>query len=254
MSRYADNSRSIILISDGLTGDFDSNSHSRFINRLPVDLDCQTTEFEMALTRIKFVNAIYNLPESEEHIFRLTTLDLTELDVRVPPGYYPVKDILLYVNSKLDNVKMGINESSQKVTINNSDVNDLKIELSNTLSNILGFESESILSISAGGEVTAPFICNPHPNDQLYVYSSMLSAEHIVGGGLTNLLCICPIKSNTFNETVVYEPNNLTFLPIKRQHFLYSTIYICNHLGHEVSFERGPLEVHLRLRRVSPFL
>ena len=255
MSRYADNNKSLVLISDGYTDGLDFNSQSQFINKFPIDLDCQTSEFEMALTKIKFPNSIYNLPNGEIHNMRIIHTDTSEIIVELSAGYYSLEGVLSHISSKLNVLSLNLNPTSMKVVItSNRDVKCLKINFSKTLGELLGFESDSDLEMGDEGEMVASDIHNMNPNDQLYVYCSMIGAEHVVGGALTNLLCVCPISTRTFNECVVYEPKHLTFLPVKRQHFLYCTIYIYDHSGKRQSFEQGSVEVYVRLRRVSPFL
>jgi len=257
MSRYSDNAMSLVLISDGHDGaqDFEYNSQNHFINRFPIDVDCQTFEYEVALTKMKFLNSIYNLPSGEIHNIRMISRDSTEggeeTNLELAPGYYSVKDIQSCINRKFNGLSMDIDSQSEKIAITN-EREDSRIEFSKALGNILGFEGGS--DFERGEKITAPNVFNVNQTNQLYVYCSMVTADHMIGGALTNLLCICPINTTEFNKCVVYEPVHLNFLPVKRQHFLYATIYIYDHCGKPVSFETGSIEVHIKLRRTSPFL
>ena len=265
MSRYSDfNSISLVLISDGHDGqDFKLNSQSNFINRFPIDVDCQTFQYEVALTKIKFLNSIYNLPTGETHSIKIIPAhsigDKTEIILEIEPGYYDVKDIQSSVNKKLNGFSMNTNSESRKIVITDEreksdSLENSRIEFTKTLGKILGFEGDSDFIIQGGEKITAPNVYNVNQINQLYIYCSMVTADHIIGGTLTNLLFICPINTNKFNKCVVYEPIHLNFLPVKRQHFLYATVYIYDHSGKPVQFETGSVELHIRLRRTTPFL
>ena len=265
MSRYSDNAMSLVLISDGHDGaqDFENNSQNHFINRFPIDVDCQTFEYEVALTKMKFLNSIYNLPCGEIHNIRMISRDLIggteETNLELPPGYYTIKDIQLRINNEFKGFSMSVDSPSGKIVIVNEgegaqSLKGSKIEFSNLLGKILGFEGDSDFIIQGGGKITAPNVFNVNQTNQLYVYCSMVTADHMIGGALTNLLCICPISTIEFNKCVIYEPVHLNFLPVKRQHFLYATIYIYDHCGKAVSFQTGSVEVHVKLRRATPFL
>ena len=256
MSRHFENDRALVLISDGYTEGLENyNSRSQFLNKFPIDVDCQSSQFEIALTKIKFSNSIYNLPKGEVHNIGIFSEEHdAELNIQLNPGYYSISDILACINQKIEDISFELDLTSKKVVAKSERTGASKIRFSHTLSVLLGFERYSEFEIAAGAKIIAPAVYNDNPNDQIYIYCSMVCAEHIVGGTLTNLLSSCPINSKTFNECVVYEPRHLIYLPVKRQHFLYSTIYITNHLGQQVIFERGSVEIHVKLRRVSPFL
>ena len=56
--------KSIIFISNADNHLFPSNDQSDFICKFPRDLDAESTEYEIALCKIKFDNYIYNLREN----------------------------------------------------------------------------------------------------------------------------------------------------------------------------------------------
>lgn len=268
MSRFSEDAKSIILISDGNGGgqNFENNTQSYFINRFPIDVDCQTFQHEVALTKIKFLNSIYNLPKGELHNIRVDSRDSTggvqETNLELPPGYYSIKDIQQRVEEKFREFSMDVDSPSGRVIIKNVKGNDERAEVglrdfqlhfSDTLGKILGFQVDSNFVVKQGEEVSAPNVFNVNQTNQLYVYCSMIVSDHLVGGMLTNLLCICPITTTEFNKCVIYEPTHLNFLPVKRQNFLYARIHIYDHGGKPVSFLSGSVEVHIKLRRSTPF-
>ncbi len=102
MSRHFENDRSLVLISDGYGEGLENyNSRSQFLNKFPIDVDCQSSQFEIALTKIKFSNSIYNLPKGEVHNIRIFSQEHdAESNIQLNPGYYSISDILAHINKK----------------------------------------------------------------------------------------------------------------------------------------------------------
>jgi len=254
--------RSIVLTSSGSNDVFESNSRSKFINKFAKNIDCESGNFEIALSKIKFNNSIYNLPKHHTHSIQFIRVDSGveaqyEDAVVLSEGYYNSISVII---KKLESTKksgftIDIDKQSGKVFILSGE--SIKVKITPHLGVILGLYSNinsprRELHIDGDVKFTGDFIANTNQIPQLYIYTDLIQNVHTCGGYETNLLGSCPIKGR-FNEAETYEPKHLIFLPVKRQQFIYGSIYITDSYGNPVSFQSGDIEVYTYMRRINPF-
>ena len=253
--------KSIIFISNADNHLFPSNDQSDFICKFPRDLDAESTEYEIALCKIKFDNYIYNLRENVSWTVQVIDVENSTdiVAITIQPGYYKNIETLLIEMNKQTNEQFSfaLCTISGKVFIEKCKRNK-KFIFSESLGDLLGFYTHD----SSNKEIIVNKDINHYsripgrvqPINRLYVYLDLLHNSHIVGNQLTNLLCVCPINKSDFGVAVSYEPKHLTYLPVRRQRFLFCRFYITDCYGEKISFQRGTVEIAALLRPVSQLL
>ena len=254
--------KSIIFISNADNHLFPSNDQSDFICKFPRDLDAESTEYEIALCKIKFNNYIYNLDGNIAWTIQVIDIenstDITAITIQ--PGYYKnIETLLAEINEQTeDQFSCGLCSISGKTFIEKCKRNK-KFIFSPRLGELLGFYTKNTddnkeVIVNKNQKCYSQIPGHVQPIDRVYVYLDILNNSHIVGNQLTNLLCVCPIKKSDFGAAVCYEPKHLTYLPVRRQRFLFSRFYITDCFGNKISFQRGTVEIAALLRPVSHLL
>ena len=182
------------------------------------------------------------------------------------PGVYESEDHLCNILN--DNIKktglqkyyeFSFSDITKKITLTfpSEDNRWYKVCLSKALAIKTGFYQEHNVSecfdiIGRGGsDRISEFTTRIDEIDQLFVSCDLAANFHQVGSVRVPVLAIVPASNENFGSNVIFEPNTLIWLPLKRKTFNSAQTYISDKTGNHIPFTSGTSVVRVQIRRKS---
>ena len=128
----------------------------------------------------------------------------------------------------------------------------LRIKLSPDLARKLGWAHQQIeIDGFAGISIFSPGVIRIDELDVLYVNCDLARDDHVVGDVMQPLLQTISVKGS-HGDMITYEPQNISWLPLRKSYFSSTEVMICDGRGRLVPFERGTsiVQVHIRKRSI----
>ena len=129
----------------------------------------------------------------------------------------------------------------------------LSIKLSPDLGRKLGWPHQDVELVGSGGStIFSPGVVRIDELDVIYVNCDLARDDHVVGHVMQPLLQTISVKGS-HGDMITYEPQNISWLPLRKSNFASTEVMICDGQGRLVPFERGTSIVQVHIRRRSIF-
>lgn len=233
------------LPSDSSYKYFPNNTISHYITQLPSTINLQG-QWEVALCEFVYPHTWHNVNKSN-NLFGFDLGDGKLISRRIPPGCYEtIPDILKVMNisSLRDKIHFQFNTSTKRVKIKTE--NKAKLILEKGLSEILGFDPQTV-----EGACESPYFADPHAAfPYLYVYTDLVTPQ-IVGDVQAPLLRIVTVNGSD-GEVISAYYDRPHYVPVARNCFQTVEMAIRLNSGDFVPFERGKVIaiLHFRLQQI----
>ena len=273
----------ISLVSNSSMNFFPDNTSSHFSCQFPEELYYNDAIYEIALVSFQCNKSWYSLRDDEVYSidFFIGNPNYTEDEIKsaehnstimqlidkivIPSGVYENESELVEKLKKIYTeesiFRFEYDSMTKKITIEILGTENYwyKICMSKDLARKLGFQNYPVDSedhiyvhSKANQTITAKHTVRLNELDQIFVTCDLAENLHIVGDIKTPLLHIIPV-SGKFNDIINFEPKTLIWLPLKKNSFTTSEVYITDAQGRNVPFSSGISIVRVNIRRKNLF-
>jgi len=240
----------VTLPSNACLDIFPDNTLANYLIKLDRPLRLEG-KWVVGLVEIHFPNSWDNINDGEVIIEQDESRSLKILNIK-SGRYRTVEDVI----SALHHCLAGFNmQSSVSIFYDKTenycyiriDANDIRIKLSNNLSNILGLEHKTY----AFGETKGKRQCDIAEGfTSLYVYTNLVEPQ-IVGDIQAQLLRIVPIKERSKEPNQVVSFQHVQYLPIINTGTESVEVVIRRDDGRKPSFQSGKVIVSLHFKKIN---
>lgn len=242
---------------------FPDNTASNFRTHLrrPIDLE---GDWEVGLVEFHYPNSWDNVPKGFVPFKVRNTKTGTSVGMQLHHGYYPSNNYLFdFLNRELFKLDRKV---FTRATFDYRTVDRrVKVSIPNGYELILGEEfrqmagfkstpddSPRILKRGSGRGRESEYAANIHRNlAKFYIYTDIIE-ENTVGHGEHPLLRDVPIKAQSTAELTGHTFDKVYYFPLNKKYFNNIHVYIADHTGDTVSFQRGITTVRLHFRQRRP--
>ena len=240
---------------------YPENTMAEFTTRLSNIIDLKG-EWEVGLVEMHYPRTWHNISRNCNRQFTITAKSQINTDAairtevfQISEGYYPNIESLFEEIQKQQ--RKCLNETDPRISFKyhtatrtlSIDCDSCMIEVPPCIQHMLGMGSSRKLR---SGTTTTMDPIDLEPIQSMFVYCDIVEPR-IVGDTTASLLRIVPVEGQSGDLiTRIYE--NIHYIPIQRKQFQTLEIYIRDHTGQKVPFERGTLNVtlHFRQRKYLP--
>ena len=237
---------------------YPNNVMAEYVTRLPKMIDLKG-EWEVGLVEMQYPRSWHNIPNNPQaRRFKVIASSLTNANAsdathyfQISPGYYPSiqhlfdeikRGVAQALNeTQLTRIEFEVCEATRTISVT---CNRCIVEVPPHIQEILSM-GNSRLWLEGGTTTGEPF--DLEPVKSLYVYCDLVEPR-TVGDHAVPLLRIVPVEGKNGDlVTRIYDKAH--YIPLQRKQFQTAEIYIRDHTGEKVPFERGTLNVTLHFRR-----
>lgn len=240
---------------------YPENRISHYRVQFPKVLEFKDTDYEVGLAAFTYPRTWFNFSPAENYEITYFLADTEGKISALLPGHYDNVAIVLRELRMTRGVYQSFidfeyAEVMEKIIFKfDTQLADqiLRIKLSPNLARKLGWAHQEVEIAGSGGTIVfSPGVIRIDELDAIYVNCDLARDDHVVGHVMQPLLQTVCVKGS-HGDMMTYEPQNISWLPLRKSFYTSTEVMICDGQGRLVPFERGTCIVQVHIRRRSIF-